>query len=106
MPRRLTLEESFEVAYENEREASRWALQSLARHLFLVEEELFRERHARQLAESRAANLERRLFDRGPAPPPASGVQRKAEDVAEDLAAAQEPGKVVVLWKDGTLQKL
>ena len=64
MPKRLTLEESYEVAFENEREASAWALKSLARHLFLIEEALFQECAARELAESRALFLERRLLGR------------------------------------------
>ena len=102
MPKRLTLEESYEVAFENEREASAWALKSLARHLFLIEEALFQECAARELAESRALFLERRLLGREPPAPAASGVQLKAEG----LPAPQEAAGVVVVRKDGTVQKL
>jgi hypothetical protein len=62
------------IAYENEREASRWALQSMAKHVEAIERELTEER-------DRAAQLEADLHAARaaePSSPAVSGVRARA----------------------------
>lgn len=78
----LTNAEVAWAAYENERQASSWALRSLAQHLLLVEDELSVEADARQRAEHRARRLEDDLRAAGKDPAnPVSGVRLKGQPI-------------------------
>lgn len=69
------------IAFDNEVEASRRALQSMCEHVRRIEEELAVERVARQLSEQRQMILECELRARDAPPPATSGVRVRARKV-------------------------
>lgn len=76
----LTAAQVARNAFENEVEASTWAIRSMGEHVRLLEESLNDEQTARFAAEQRAARLERDLRAAGVTPsPPASGVRLRGQ---------------------------